>query len=408
MLAGNIWAVPLAAAILAALASLMVWERGLDEILQLDLIIPIRNWNVHDAPLTYRLFPPLVVLWGAYATTAILIVVWKPASDREAGRRLFLAVASGVLFGLLGGTGQFIQMPGLGDLGEAAVTGWLLPIALYIWVSYLSGYLETGEWHPDYAEQVNIAWNIAMLGLVSLVFLAVWWLLLMLFVGLFMLIEIEVVRDVVLNGRFFLATTPIVVTGAALTGRYHETALVRVRALLLALARLLMPIFALLAAAFLGTLAARGLSGLRETPGGTSTLLFAAAVLLGIFNAALQDEDRFRPRWFRWPAILLLLSAAAFTVIAAHGIAVRILEYGITGRRYMVVIACLLLIGYAAFYLRALVRGRGADWRGIQRSNQFMGWAVIAAFVWLNTFIGHPTFVGIQFLTELGLFCCPG
>lgn len=408
MLAGNIWAVPLIAAILAASASLLVWGRDLSEILQLSLIIPIHSWHVYDVPLSYRLYPSLVVLWGIYAATAVLIVVWKPMPDREARRRLFFAVASGVLFGLLGGTGQFIQSPGLGDLGEAAVTGWLLPIALYIWVSYLSGYLETGEWHPGYAKQVNIAWNIAMLGLVSLVFLAVWWLLLTLFVGLFALIEIEVFRKVVFDDRFFLATTPIVVAGAALTGRYHETTLVRARALLLSLARLLMPVFALLAMVFLGTLAARGLSGLREAPGGSATLLFAAAVLLGIFNATLQDEDRFKPQWFRWPAILLLLSAAAFTVIAAHGIAVRILEHGITGRRYMVVIACLLLAGYLVLYLQALVRGRGNDWLGIQRSNQFMGWVVIGAFFWLNTSIGHPTFVGIQFLTTYGIFCCPG
>ncbi len=213
----------------------------------------------------------------------------------------------------------------------------------------------------SYPTHFETAWKLGIQLLFSAIFVGVLWLVLWMGAQLFLLIKLNFLKELIGHAWFVIP-----VTCFAFSCAIHITdvrpAIVRgIRTLLLVLLSWLLPVTALLVAAFLLSLPFAGIEKLWATRRAASVLLGTAAVLVLLINAAFQNGQvgqgvaRVIKLSTRLAALLLPLVVG----IAIYALAVRVIEYGWTADR---IIACACL-GVATCY------ALGYAWAARQNSN---------------------------------------
>jgi hypothetical protein len=151
----------------------------------------------------------------------------------------------------------------------------------------------------------------------------------------------------------------------------------------------LLPLMALIAAAFLLTLPFTGLEPLWKTRSATAILLTADAFLILLANAAYQDGTEATALVLRWAARLAGVLLVPVTVLAAYGLSLRIGQYGLSPDRIIAAACVLVAAGYAVGYAVAAVRP-GAWMKALEATNIAMAFVVIVVLLALCTPAADP------------------
>lgn len=295
-----------------------------------------------------------------------------------------------------------LAISGLGHIPGRSLLRWLLPAALVLallgfydiwrslgapdwrygatpdgarypspelWVHALAGFFIAhsmvtaaaldGRRIASYRSYFESSWKLLIQVAFAAAFTGLSWLVLVLGAALFHLITLDFLRDM-LDEPWFA----IPVTTFAFAYALHITdvrpAIVRgIRSLLMVLLSWILPVAVLLIGGFLLALPFTGLEPLWATKQATALLLAAAAVLVGLVNAAFQDgtvTDDVAPP-IRISARIAALLLLPLVLIAVYALGLRVAQYGWTVDRlvaaFCIAVASCHAIGYFWAALRS-------------------------------------------------------
>jgi hypothetical protein len=233
-------------------------------------------------------------------------------------------------------------------------------VAWFIVLPFVQSRLRDGTMAFQYARLFDDAWRNALLLANCILFAALFWMLLGLWSGLFLVLRIDLFLDLFAS-RFFIYFATAVAIGFAVSLEEKEAAALRtLRRHLLAFQTRLLPLAALIVVLFLVALPIAGLDHVWATRRATPLMLTILVVLVCLANAAWQDGGQ--PPPFSVPVQWLARAALALSPVLAAlciwSLSLRIAQYGWSVDRVWaamaVAIAALYALGYAA---AAVMRG---------------------------------------------------
>jgi len=289
-----------------------------------------------------------LILWGG---AALLLLAGLGLHDAWRGADLPLPPAekTGVF---QSGAGTHRSLYPSPQLVCFAIAGFFIAHAL------VTAAVRAGRRVAPYVTYFDIAWKHGVQLAFSALFTGVTWLVLYLGAALFELVKLKFLTELIREEWF-----AIPVTVFAFSCAMHLTdvrpAIVRgIRSLLLMLLSWLLPVIVVLVGGFLLTLPFTGLAPLWATRRAATVLLFAAASLVVLINAAWQngEDGKTVARVVRLAARGAALLLAPLVLIAMYALFLRVRDYGWTGERVSAAACMLVAACYAAGYFRAALR----------------------------------------------------
>ena len=221
---------------------------------------------------------------------------------------------------------------------------------------------DEGAWSFPYERLHRHAWTDAVIGAASLFFTGVAFLLAWLIAGLFSLIGIDAVKDLLQEEWFGWMLAGFAFGAAVGLLRERDGLLVTLQRLVMVVFSVLAPVLAAALILFLASLPFTGLAKLwgSEVPT-TPLLLVAGAGAILLANAVIGNgtEERSRSRLLRWSALALVAAVLPLAVLAAISMGIRIDQYGWTPERIWGVIAVGVAIAYGLAGWWSTYRRRG-------------------------------------------------
>ena len=343
---------------------------------------PATQREVYGALLLMFLFTPFVVQAGVSALRWRTLAAWK-------------AVAAIVAAGL-GAYGVWSGDPaakGVDALGPQT----FFAVAALIFIGHhlvQPADLERRR-IAAYPTYFDVTWKHGVQGALSVGFTGAFWLLLFLAAALFKLIGVEAIDKLIKHEAFAFPATAVMFAAAVQLTDVRANLVRGVRTVALTLLSWLLPLMALIAAAFLATLPFTGLEPLWKTRSATAILLVADAFLILLANAAYQDGTERAAVVLKWAARLAGLLLVPITGLAAYGLSLRIGQYGLSPDRIIAAACVLVAAGYALGYAVAAVRP-GAWMKTLETTNIAMAFGVIAVLLALCTPVADPRRLSVE------------
>jgi len=337
---------------------------------------PATQREVFAALLMVFLFAPFVVLAGVSALRWRILAVWK-------GVAALVAAGLGA-YGVWSGDPAAKGVDGLGPQTFFAIAA-LVFIGHHL-VQPADMERRRIARFPTY---FDVTWKHGVQGTLSLGFTGAFWLLLFLAAALFKLIGVDAIQKLIEHEWFSFPATAVMFAAAVQLTDVRANLVRGVRTVALTLLAWLLPLMALIAAAFLLTLPFTGLEPLWKTKSATAILLTADAFLILLTNAAYQDGTEKTAVVLKWAARLAGVLLVPITVLAAYGLSLRIGQYGLSPDRIIAAACVLVAAGYAVGYAVAAVRP-GAWMRTLEVTNIAMAFVVIAVLLALCTPVADP------------------
>ena len=210
---------------------------------------------------------------------------------------------------------------------------------------------DEGTWRFPYERLHGHAWMDAVIGAASLFFTGVSFLLAWLIAGLFDLIGIDLLKDLLQDEWFGWMLAGFAFGAAVGMLRERDALLTTLQRLVMVVFSVLAPVLAVALVLFLASLPFTGLDGLwnSEIPA-TPLLLVAGAGAILLANAVIGNgkAERAPSAVLQWSAMALVLTVLPLAIIAAMSIGQRIGQYGWTPERIWGVIAVGVAIAYGA------------------------------------------------------------
>lgn len=267
---------------------------------------------------------------------------------------------------------------------------------LFIAHALVTGGVTDHRFMASYRTHFDVAWKLAVQLALSVLFVVAFWLLLWLGAGLFGLIKLNFLSDLLAREWFSI---PVIAMAAA--GALHLTdirpALVQgARTLLLTLLSWLLPLITLIVAGFVASLPFTGLQALWNIGHATALLLVAAGALIILINAAHQDgaEERMPPKILRLAGSVAAVLTVPLTVIAAYALYLRVRQYGWTVDRVTVAAILIVALAYAGGYARAALT-RGPWLARIESWNFHVALLALALMILLFTPLASPMRISV-------------
>jgi Domain of unknown function (DUF4153) len=237
--------------------------------------------------------------------------------------------------------------------------------------------------YPTYFET---AWKLLVQIKFSVLFTGALWLVLWLGAGLFELIKLHFLKDLLRESWFVIPVT-VFAFSCAMHLTDVRPAIVRgIRNLLLVLMSWILPLTVLIVGGFLVSLSFTGLTPLWDTKHATALLLVACATLITLINTAFQNglvEDDIA-RILRISARLASFLLTPLVVIAVYALSLRVGMYDWTTDR-IIAASCLLVASvYAIGYAWAACERQGSWLRAVAPVN--IGAAILVLAVLLALF----------------------
>ncbi|MEW4448651.1 DUF4153 domain-containing protein [Qipengyuania sp. JC766] len=282
-----------------------------------------------------------------------------------------LAFAAGV-GAVMGGISGWAVAAGASYAGEeyafaAGVFFALLAIPLY------QSDFHRLRWHTPYCDTHFHVWTDAVCAGGAFLFVILSWILLWLLHGLFSLVGIDLIDEMIREGWFvglFCGAT----FGGALGVLRNQIGVIGTlqRVVMLVFSLLTVP-FALAVVIFVAILLLSGGNALWEATDSATPVLLACAV--GCFvlaNSVVRDDDASRSGnvVMQAAALALAVMILPLTIFAAISMGIRIDQYGLAPERIWALVAIAIAFAYGVAYWAALVRGRLTGWGAhIRRAN---------------------------------------
>jgi hypothetical protein len=337
---------------------------------------PATQRELYGALLLVVLFTPFVVLAGVSALRWRTLAAWKGVAA---------VVAAGLgAYGVWSGDPTARGVDALGPQTFFAVAA-LVFIGHHL-VQPADMERRRIARYPTY---FDVTWKHGVQGALSLGFTGAFWLLLFLAAALFKLIGVDAIDKLIKHEWFSFPATTVMFAAAVQLTDVRANLVRGVRTVALTLLAWLLPLMALIAAAFLLTLPFTGLEPLWKTKSATAILLTADAFLILLANAAYQDGTEKTAVVLKWAARLAGVLLVPITVLAAYGLSLRIGQYGLSPDRIIAAACVLVAAGYAVGYALAAVRP-GAWMKALETTNIAMAFVVIAVLLALYTPVADP------------------
>ncbi|MGB0921302.1 MAG: DUF4153 domain-containing protein [Alphaproteobacteria bacterium] len=253
--------------------------------------------------------------------------------------------------------------------------GWIVAIGLSLMaLPFFQARFETEVDSTRYEVLHGLAWHNVFAIILGWVFVGAVWLMLALLMGLFGLINMTFLEDLLEEGAV-AATVTFASFGA---GMGVILALPRIvaasHALAFALLRVLAPVLAGAVILFLVLLPFTGLAPLWETRSAATLLLAIVAGAFLLTNAVMQDEPGTPdfPRPALNIVVLQMLVLPAFAALAFYAMWLRVDQYGLTPDRiYGLAVATIALLVTLAYALVMAVRRR-QGWNALRQTNLYL------------------------------------
>lgn len=220
---------------------------------------------------------------------------------------------------------------------------------------------DEGVWRFPYARLHGHAWTDAVIGAASLAFVGVTFLLVWLIGGLFDLIGIDLVIDLLKESWFNWMLAGFAFGCAVGLLRERDALMSTLQRLVMVVLGVLAPVLAAALALFLLSLPFTGLGELWDSSiPATPMMLLAGAGAILLANAVIGNgaDDRATSRVLRMSALVLVLTVLPLAIIAAVSLGQRVGQYGWTPERIWGVVAVLIAIGYGLVGWWTVGKGR--------------------------------------------------
>lgn len=206
------------------------------------------------------------------------------------------------------------------------------------------------------------AWTDAVIGAAAGLFVGIAFALAFLIAGLFDLIGIRAISELLREGWFAWGLAGAAFGGAVGLLRERDRLVANLQRLVTVVLSVLAPVLAAALALFLVSLVGTGFQRLWASGFSTAGLMLGAsafAVLLA--NAVIGNgaEDRATNRVLRWAAPVLAAIVLPLAAIAFYAMHLRVLQYGWTPERLWGFVAVAIALSYGLAGAWAVVRGRG-------------------------------------------------
>lgn len=250
------------------------------------------------------------------------------------------------------------------DVGFALTL--MAPLLFIVWSLVLASERDR-RWPAAYASYFENAWKLAVQLLFAAVFAGAFWLVMGLGVGLFMMLKIRLLFDLIRHDWFWLPATTLVVAGGLHLTDVRPGIVNGIRNLLLTMLSWLLPLLTVIVAAFLIAVPLAGFELLWKTRFATALLLGACAVLVVLINTAFQDGAADKPahRLLQQAARLACVLLLPMVLIATYALNLRVGQYGWSPDRIFAAAGIGVAFAYAAGYLWAMVEPllrRNGEW----------------------------------------------
>lgn len=259
-------------------------------------------------------------------------------------------------------------------------------LAWFVLLPFTQISLEIRRLQWPYVALYKYSWDNFHILLLAGLITGLFWLLLGLWAGLFVIIGIDFFAEIFKQPEFIFPVSGLVFGWAISTCRIQPSWLATARRQQLAVFKGLLPLLAFIAVIFLVALPFTGLQPLWATKYAGAMLMWLMLASVAFLNAVFQDGPAQPP----YPNVLRRLVEAAYLFIPIYaGLAwwalyLRVGQYGWTPERVYAAILLGILTLYALGYSAAVVR-RHPLWLGHMRGVNVAVALVTVALVWLTS-----------------------
>ena len=249
----------------------------------------------------------------------------------------------------------------------------------------------------SYSRYFETAWKLAIQVSFSFLFVILLWLVLWLGVGLFSLIKLGFLGQVLNEPLFFMPITATAFAAGLHITDVHQDIVRSVRQLLLGLLSWLLPLTVVLTGIFLLSVPFTGLQPLWETRHATPILLGTATLLIIFINAVFQDGTPVQEAkgLLYWSARLASLWLLPLALIASYSLGLRIASYGWTNDRVLAAAYVAVVLWHALGYAWATLKK--ARWApGLAWTNISAAFGVLAILLALLSPIADPARIAVN------------
>lgn len=243
----------------------------------------------------------------------------------------------------------------------------------------------------SYPACFDAAWKLGVQAVMTVAFVAAFWIIVWLGSLLFGLIGLSIFGEAIGEPWFWIPATALAAS-AALHVTDVQPAIVRgIRTLKLTLLSWLLPILTGIVLVFLVSLPVAGLVPLWETKIGTPILLGVEVALILLINATYQDgsvEQR-TPRLLRLAMAAAALALLPLAAISVYGLGMRVVQHGWTADRIWAAAAVAVIATYALGYSFAVIRS-GLTLKQLEHTNIVAALATLGILLALFTPIADP------------------
>lgn len=320
-----------------------------------------------------RIRPRALTLWTLFAVAALAAFGWHDAD-------------AGIWSGLYDPA----------KLGPAFQVWLFSAVFLFVGHHLVGPADEARRLVAPYRVYFDWAWKDGVqLGLAAL-FVGVLWLALELGAGLFNLIGVNALEQLI-KQRWFSLPVSFMAFAAAVQLTDVRVGLIRgVRTVGLTLLAWLLPVMTVIVIAFLAALPFTGLAPLFGTRSGAATVLSAAAALIVLVSAAYQDGGARVAIALRYAGRAAALALVPLILIAADAIAQRVGQYGFSPERIEAIACAVVGAGFAAGYAAGAVRRRGPWTRLVEPTNVLMARVTAALILVMFTPLADPARLAVD------------
>lgn len=271
---------------------------------------------------------------------------------------LGFALGWGLIVGLVGWNthgynrgGEVVEFPFL-----AAIFAVLLACPLF------QNARDEGGWRFSSGNVHTHVWTDAVIGAASIAFVGITFALAWLIAGLFDVIGIDALKEVLEEPEFGWPLAGFAFGAAVGILRERDALVGTMQRLVMVVLAVLSPVLAVALVLFLLSLPVSGLSGLWESWASAAALTMAAALGAWVLlNAAIGmgDEDQPSNRVLRWSAMALALVVLPLAGLAMTALMLRVGQYGWTPDRLWAVVCAGVAIAFGLAGWWSVWRGRG-------------------------------------------------
>lgn len=230
-------------------------------------------------------------------------------------------------------------------------------VVWFVSLPFIQARLRENAWRFPYPRLFDDAWRNTLLISNCIAFTGLFWVLLALWAGLFLVLNMGFFKDLFTSRFFFYIATTMAIS-FAVSLENEASALKTLRRYLLAFQTRLLPLAALIVVFFLGALPVSGLDLVWGTGHATPLMLCLQIAIISLTNAAWQDGEQASPfsspvQWLIRAALALLPVLSALSI---WSLSLRIDQYGWSIDRVWAAVAVglttLYSLGYAVSALR--------------------------------------------------------